>query len=47
MVKICGLTRPEDAKWAAESGANLLGTIYCKSKRQVDVAQVRREEEEY
>jgi hypothetical protein len=40
LVKICGVTRPEDALAAVQSGANLIGTIFCRSKRQVNMAQV-------
>jgi phosphoribosylanthranilate isomerase len=34
-VKICGLTRAEDIRWAAECGADFLGIVLCESPRQV------------
>jgi phosphoribosylanthranilate isomerase len=43
LVKVCGVTRPEDALAAVRASANLIGTIYCTSKRQVNAAQVRTE----
>lgn len=41
LVKVCGVTRPEDALAAVGRGANLIGSIYCTSKRKVDAAKVR------
>ena len=42
IVKICGLTNPEDAMAACCSGANLLGIIFAeKSKRKVNVDNAR------
>ena len=37
-VKICGNTRPEDAKLAASLGADYLGLIFAESKRKIDLA---------
>ncbi len=39
-IKICGLTRPQDAQAAAELGTDAVGLVfYAKSKRCVDAAQ--------
>ena len=39
LVKICGLTRPEDARLCRDAGADLLGVIFAESPRQVTVGQ--------
>ena len=40
--KICGITRPEDARAAAATGVDAVGLVfYAKSKRAVDVAQAQ------
>jgi phosphoribosylanthranilate isomerase len=41
-VKICGLTNLPDALQAVRCGANAVGFVFASSKRQVDVATVRR-----
>jgi phosphoribosylanthranilate isomerase len=40
-IKICGNTSLEDARFAAESGADAVGFIFAPSPRHVDVDQVR------
>lgn len=35
LIKVCGITRVEDAMVATQAGANLIGTIFCESKRKV------------
>ena len=40
-IKICGITRPEDAILAVESGADAIGLVFAKSPRQVTVRQAR------
>jgi phosphoribosylanthranilate isomerase len=42
-IKICGITRPQDAEAAVEAGADLLGLVfYEKSPRHVDLDQAGR-----
>ncbi len=41
--EVCGVCRPEDAQCAIGAGANLIGVIFAKSKRQVTSEQVRNE----
>ncbi|HEY3283325.1 MAG TPA: phosphoribosylanthranilate isomerase [Armatimonadota bacterium] len=41
-VKVCGITRLEDARAAADAGADALGFIFAPSPRQVDPELVRR-----
>jgi phosphoribosylanthranilate isomerase len=39
LVKICGITTPQDARACAEAGADRLGIIFAASSRQVTLAQ--------
>ena len=42
LVKICGITRPEDAEEAFSLGADFLGLVFAESKRQIDLRQAGR-----
>jgi len=40
-IKICGNTRPQDVELAVELGVDLLGFIFTRSKRHVEVDDVK------
>lgn len=43
LVKICGLTRPEEVEWSLEAGADALGFVFWShSRRAVGVEQARK-----
>lgn len=41
LVKVCGVVREDDARNAVAAGANLIGVIFAKSKRQASVEQAQ------
>jgi phosphoribosylanthranilate isomerase len=40
-VKICGITSADDARVAAEQGADYIGVIFAESPRQVDISRAK------
>ena len=40
-VKVCGITRPEDARAAADSGVDAVGLLFAESPRRVGVERAR------
>ncbi len=40
-IKICGITRPQDAILALEAGADAIGLVFARSSRQVTLRQAR------
>jgi phosphoribosylanthranilate isomerase len=41
-IKLCGFTRPEDARVAVLAGANAIGLVFASSPRQVTVQQAKK-----
>jgi len=42
MIKVCGMTRREDIKFAANIGVDAVGFILAESSRQVSLSRVRK-----
>jgi phosphoribosylanthranilate isomerase len=40
-IKICGITNPQDAVFAAANGADYIGVIFAESPRRINAAQAR------
>jgi phosphoribosylanthranilate isomerase len=41
-VKVCGIKREEEARWAFEAGADAVGFVFANSKRRIDVESAAR-----
>ncbi len=42
LIKICGITTPEDARMAVHAGASAIGMIFAESQRQVTIDQAEK-----